>query len=87
MRPYVGLELELFQRALRWKAYFGALIRPFLGRDVLEVGAGLGATTRALCGESQSRWVCLKPEAEMAGALREPATAPPCQRAVKSSRE
>ena len=46
---YVGTELELFQHATRWKAYYARALRRFIVGDVLEVGAGLGATSRFLC--------------------------------------
>ncbi len=67
---YVGTELDLFASAHVWKRYFSGLIRPFLGRDVLEVGAGLGATTRHLHGDAARRWVCLEPDAALAERLR-----------------
>jgi SAM-dependent methyltransferase len=66
---YAGLELELFARAHRWKAYLADLLRPHLTGDVLEVGAGLGATTAALCDGRQRRWVCLEPDPDMAKGL------------------
>ncbi len=66
---YIGSELEIFRHAKNWKAYYGAKIRPFFGRDVLEVGAGLGATTETLCGGGENRWVCLEPDKEMAGEI------------------
>jgi SAM-dependent methyltransferase len=62
---YKGSELELFEKAENWKAYYQNLIRNYLGQEVLEVGAGIGATTRALCGEKQSRWLCLEPDPVM----------------------
>lgn len=62
---YKGSELELFEKAENWKAYYQNLIRDYLGHEVLEVGAGIGATTRALCGEKQSRWLCLEPDPAM----------------------
>ena len=64
---YVGSELELFSRALNWKSYFCAQIKPFLGPEVAEVGAGLGGTTRVLLsdGARHLRWVCLEPDGEM----------------------
>ncbi len=40
-------------------------IRPWLGRRVLEVGAGVGATTLALCRGAHERWVCLEPDPDM----------------------
>ena len=48
---YIGSELELFSEASNWKAYYARLIRPYLGEEVLEVGAGIGATTASLCSE------------------------------------
>jgi SAM-dependent methyltransferase len=62
---YVGSELEIFAKATRWKSYFSAVIRPHLGDEVLEVGAGLGATTRILCKKPHRRWVCLEPDAQL----------------------
>lgn len=78
---YRGRELDVFEKAIRWKAYFGARLEPYLGRDVLEVGAGLGATTRALCDGSQRRWTCLEPDpglAERLGRALAERTLPAC---------
>ena len=68
---YVGNELELFGQALNWKAYWGSRVRRFLGARVLEVGAGLGETTRQIYTDGVRRWVCLEPDAAMASILRE----------------
>lgn len=68
---YPGGELELFARAHNWKSYLHAEIRPFLGRDVLEVGAGLGATTQALADPAASRWLCVEPDPALTAQLRE----------------
>jgi hypothetical protein len=70
---YIGRELELFAAATVWKAYLRRHIEPFLGNDVLEVGAGLGGTTRLLCAppERTSAWVCLEPDADLAGKLEQ----------------
>jgi SAM-dependent methyltransferase len=59
---YVGKELELFQHATRWKVYYAQRLRPFIAGDVLEVGAGLGATSRFLCNGDQRSWTCLEPD-------------------------
>jgi SAM-dependent methyltransferase len=78
---YVGTELELFAAAHRWKAYLEAQVRPFLGHAVLEVGAGIGATTEALCRSSHTRWVCLEPDALLAARIEaklSSALLPPC---------
>jgi ubiquinone/menaquinone biosynthesis C-methylase UbiE len=45
---YQGQELAFFEKAVNWKTYFSSLIKPFIGTDVLEVGSGIGATTRLL---------------------------------------
>ena len=63
---YVGSELELFGAAHRWKRYLRQQIRPYLKGRVLEVGAGLGATARALSGASETEWVCLEPDPALA---------------------
>ncbi len=66
---YVGSELELFAKVTNWKAYFASRITPHLGDDVLEVGAGLGGTTRTLCTRPHRRWVCLEPDAQLVTTL------------------
>ncbi|MBX3169517.1 MAG: class I SAM-dependent methyltransferase [Candidatus Eremiobacteraeota bacterium] len=64
---YVGSELELFAQARNWKSYFCTQIKPFLGSEVVEVGAGLAGTTRVLLsdGARHQRWVCLEPDPEL----------------------
>jgi SAM-dependent methyltransferase len=66
---YVGSELELFAAAINWKSYVRRQISPYLGRDVLEVGAGQGGTTRVLCDGRADRWLCLEPDASLAARL------------------
>ena len=67
---YTGSELELFEKAENWKAYYRNLIKDYLGQEVLEVGAGIGATTRMLCSRKQTRWLCLEPDPAMADRLK-----------------
>jgi SAM-dependent methyltransferase len=66
---YVGTELELFSEAKVWKSYLGRQIAPDLGDEVLEVGAGLGGTTRRFCNRAHTRWVCLEPDPALAGQI------------------
>lgn len=66
---YVGGELDLFARAVNWKRYFRSHIRPYIRGDVLEVGAGIGETTRHLCDGRQRSWRCLEPDAALAERL------------------
>jgi SAM-dependent methyltransferase len=63
---YVGSELELFAQAENWKSYWSSQIRPFIGARVLDVGAGIGATSQLLCGANQQSWVALEPDAKLA---------------------
>jgi ubiquinone/menaquinone biosynthesis C-methylase UbiE len=63
---YIGDELEIFHHATVWKKYYGQHLSPFLGKEVLEVGAGIGGTTKSLCSEKQIRWVCLEPDKDLA---------------------
>jgi SAM-dependent methyltransferase len=66
---YVGTELDLFAGATVWKGYIRDQIRPYLGSDVLEVGAGLGGSTKAFCRGDERRWVGLEPDPALAGRL------------------
>ena len=66
---YVGTELDLFAGAKVWKSYVRDQVRPYLGDDVLEVGAGIGGTTKFLCRGAERRWVGLEPDAGLAGRL------------------
>jgi hypothetical protein len=62
---YVGSELELFARAQVWKSYFRSHLQPYLHGDVLEVGAGIGATARVFTAGSFQRWTCLEPDRQL----------------------
>ena len=59
---YIGNELDDFKLANNWKRYFASIIRPYLKGSIIEVGAGIGATTKLLCDGSQKEWVCLEPD-------------------------
>jgi SAM-dependent methyltransferase len=65
---YIGDELELFAAATVWKSYLARQVSPFLGRRVLEVGAGLGGTTRLFCRDAAhfDRWLGLEPDPSLA---------------------
>jgi SAM-dependent methyltransferase len=62
---YAGKELEIFQHARVWKKYFARFIKPYLDGKVLEVGAGIGATTEFLCDGRQESWTCLEPDQQL----------------------
>lgn len=67
---YVGRELDTFAAATNWKRYVGRVLRPYLGGAILEVGAGIGATTAALFNPQVTRWVCLEPDPALGAGIR-----------------
>lgn len=67
---YPGRELELFAAAHNWKAYLARQVGPYLGRRVLEIGAGIGGTTRALAPGTDGEWWCVEPDARQAETLQ-----------------
>jgi trans-aconitate methyltransferase len=66
---YVGGELELFEKAVNWKRYWRNGIQPYVGGDVLEVGAGIGANTRTLSDLPHRSWTCLEPDGTLAAQI------------------
>jgi SAM-dependent methyltransferase len=71
---YVGSELELFSKARNWKAYWASQIRPFIGKQVLDVGAGIGSNLDQLWSEG-AQWTCLEPDPNLVADLRVKASA------------
>ena len=64
---YQGSELASFAHARRWKACVRTALYPYLAGDILELGAGIGETTRALRpGSHASSWTCVEPDPAMA---------------------
>lgn len=62
---YTGEELDVFEQAKNWKAYWSELVRPHMGQRILEVGAGTGSTTVALKNSNFARWVSTEPDASL----------------------
>jgi len=67
-QDYIGDELELFSLAENWKNYWSDQIVPYLGSRILEVGAGLGGTTRLLLSKVSklTDWIALEPDNKLA---------------------
>src|SRR5689334_7910773 len=59
---YGGSELETFAHAVNWKRYWSGLLLPFFGKDVVEVGSGIGANTVVLAPHHAGRWTSLEPD-------------------------
>jgi SAM-dependent methyltransferase len=68
---YVGSELDLFAEARTWKRYWSGRLAPYLGRRILDVGAGLGATAKLLASHSFDHYLALEPDPELAGRIRD----------------
>lgn len=69
-RTYEGTELLLFAQAHNWESYLCARISPHLSGRVLEVGAGMGTRTHALCNTSGiSEWSAMEPDPELLAAI------------------
>ena len=66
---YQGGELVLFQYAKNWKEYFSQQITPYINGNVLETGAGIGATTLLLNNGCYAKWLLLEPDKEMSEIL------------------
>lgn len=69
---YLGEELDLFALAKNWKTYWEQHVLPWLGGKVLEVGAGIGGTTRNLLDRVPvEEWICLEPDRTLAARIPE----------------
>ncbi len=63
---YLGSELDLFAMAFNWKDYVRHEIGQYIKGHVLEVGAGIGETTKALINGHEGSWTCLEPDQSLA---------------------
>ena len=66
---YSGNELELFAHAHQWKAYWKKQISPYLGQNVIDVGAGIGSNL-ALLWHKGAQWRCLEPDAALCNEIK-----------------
>jgi SAM-dependent methyltransferase len=55
-------ELPLFEQAHAWRSYWVSSIEPFVGAEVLEVGAGIGSATAVMAARNRRAWLCLEPD-------------------------
>lgn len=62
---YPGEELEIFAGASNWKSYWASKLRSSIRGEVIEVGAGLGGSTKFLVNDDCSKWICLDPDPGM----------------------
>jgi len=67
---YIGNELELFQYANNWKAYWSSVVGPHIKGSTLEVGAGLGGNVDLLI-PFADEYVALEPDPKLAQEILE----------------
>jgi SAM-dependent methyltransferase len=67
---YPGTELELFAHATHWKRYIYNQLHPIITGEVLEVGAGIGETTKALQSGDEKSWTCIEPDQDLSFRLK-----------------
>lgn len=68
---YIGEELELFKDATNWKSYWYSRVSSYVGGDVLEVGAGIGANTQLFLKDSKVKSVTsLEPDDELSQVIK-----------------
>lgn len=68
---YSGTELDVFRHAVNWKRYWAEAIGSYVGSEVLDVGAGIGATAINLREHRCRKWVELEPDAQLAGRIEQ----------------
>lgn len=70
---YIGDELTLFENANQWKNYWSSKIIKYLGSEILEVGAGLGGTTKLLLPKVPhlQKWTCLEPDDKLLSQIKD----------------
>ncbi len=67
-----GADVPLFGEARNWQSYWRREIAQYIHGDVLEVGAGRGANTRALADLQFDSWTALEPDAALAARIELP---------------
>jgi 2-polyprenyl-3-methyl-5-hydroxy-6-metoxy-1,4-benzoquinol methylase len=60
--PYESRDLELFAKATNWKKYWSRTLSAYVKGHVIEVGAGLGASTKVMANHNYPAWTCLDPD-------------------------
>jgi hypothetical protein len=66
---YEGSELEVFAAATNWKRYFASICAPYVGRNVLEVGGGIGSNIPYFWNNTRQAWLSVEPDPELAARI------------------
>lgn len=71
-RQYAADDLETMSEAVRYQAHVFGLVRPYIGRKVLEVGCGIGTMSRQILDvDPQLHLVCIEPNVNCASRARD----------------
>jgi 2-polyprenyl-3-methyl-5-hydroxy-6-metoxy-1,4-benzoquinol methylase len=54
--------LELFAKATNWKKYWSRTLNAYIKGHVIEVGPGLGTSTKVMANRDHPAWMCLDPD-------------------------
>jgi SAM-dependent methyltransferase len=63
-KKYIGSELDLFSEAVVWKKYWFRSIEMYLGKNILDIGAGIGATATLFLDKNVDSYTALEPDLE-----------------------
>ena len=63
-KKYIGSELDLFSDAIVWKKYWFRSIEMHLGKNILDIGAGIGATATLFLDRNVDSYTALEPDFE-----------------------
>ena len=67
---YQGTELPTFADAINWKTYWSKSLSRYATGTVIEVGAGIGSSTRYICSHfGIDRCICIEPDPSLAAQL------------------
>lgn len=67
---YSGDELDVFSNAKNWKQYWSKQLTPYMGHDILEVGAGIGTNTELLYDNNYGTWLALEPDEQLCESMK-----------------
>lgn len=82
---YFGRDLEAMAQARNLPHWILGQFRPFVGRRVVEAGAGCGNFTPLIAGMGPERLLCVEPSANMIAALRQRIAALPPAVAIEGT--
>lgn len=68
---YIGDELDLFNEANNWKLYWKSIIEPYVGKKILDVGGGLGATRLVFKSSFFTNYTIVEPDTKFCKIMKD----------------